>query len=612
MIGFLMSKTKNTLLSFFTLNINDPRDSNRIKLLSTMLLARGIVFIAIFVYLYFVGPRDAGIFAIILFFINLTAYLAARIRYYNLAIAMITFDGIFVIPYAVVTSSNLDVSVSAGPVWLTLSTLISSLVMPLAYSIVTLVGLILAFVIMALNLDPSYVHVLGSIFLYSITISILSLFGTVLRDKSEQLLEIERLKNSTALEILNQELEAKVLQRTSDLERAKLTADIASQTKSAFLANMSHEIRTPLGAVLGFSELLINSETTPSEKLSFVEAIKRNGVFLSKIINDLLDLSKVEAGKLEIELQEVSVEEIMNDLNSFLILKAQEKGIHLFINAEGPLPLHIRTDGLRLRQILFNMVGNAIKFTNSGSVTVTLKLSDPILSPGKLAILIRDTGCGIEASKIDQLFQPFNQADISSKRKFGGTGLGLALSRRLANLLNGDVVLLESQINVGSTFLVTLDVGPLAANNLTQTRFKTIESTQTSGGPSERPSPLRLDTLNILLVEDSPDNQFLICNMLKKAGAKVDVADNGLEGLNKIHLNKYHAVLMDIQMPVMDGREAIAQIRREGYKTPVFALTAHALKEERQQSLQMGFDAHITKPVNRDHLIELLAKVKPT
>jgi signal transduction histidine kinase/CheY-like chemotaxis protein len=607
MIGSSMGKDGNTFFSFFTLDENDPQELNRIKLLSVMLLGRLIVFICVIAYLFVMGPRDAITYAVVLVLINLAAYFAAHFRYYNLAMAMITFDGLLVIPLAVVTSSNLDVSVSAGPVWLTLSTLISSLVMPLAYSIITIFGLILAFIIIALNLNPSYYHMLSSVFIYSFTISLLSLFGTVLRNRSERLLELVRLKNSEELTKLNHQLETKVFQRTKDLEKAKLLADIANQTKSAFLANMSHEIRTPLGAVIGFSELLINVDTTPSEKVNFVEAIRRNGIFLSTIINDLLDLSKVEAGKLEIEIQDVTVSEILEDLNSLLKLKAQEKGIQLVIKIGGPIPKSIRTDGLRLRQILLNMVGNAIKFTDRGSVTVTLRLENQRSPPGKLAFLINDTGCGIDAAKVYQLFQPFNQADFSSKRKFGGTGLGLALSKRLANLLNGDVELTESRINEGSTFLVTIDPGPIPEVNLEQCKLGAIESNPKSARPAAQLPKVRLDSVEILLVEDSPDNQFLVGNLLRKAGAKVDFAGNGLEGISKIHLKTYDVVLMDIQMPLMDGREALVQLRSEGYELPIIALTAHALREERQESLALGFDDHITKPVNCNQLIEKVA-----
>jgi signal transduction histidine kinase len=244
---------------------------------------------------------------------------------------------------------------------------------------------------------------------------------------------------------------------TEELIQAKQAAEEANKAKSTFLANMSHEIRTPLGVVLGFSELLMSPETTSEEKAVCMATIKRNCELLSSIINDILDLSKVETGKLDIEIQNVVIEEVLNEISSHLSLKAQEKGVEYRVQTEGDIPRTIRTDPIRLRQILINIIGNAIKFTEKGSVQVTLKQVSPPGSRVRLAFIVKDTGRGISFAQREKLFQPFSQADASTTRKFGGTGLGLILSKRMAGLLGGDVVLSDSQPGQGSTFIVTIE-----------------------------------------------------------------------------------------------------------------------------------------------------------
>jgi PAS domain S-box-containing protein len=408
----------------------------------------------------------------------------------------------------------------------------------------------------------------------------------------------ERLKK------LNEELEARVEERTAELtttiaalEEAKANAESANRAKSDFLANMSHEIRTPLGAVIGFSELVVSQRLSPEERADYVSAIKRNGELLSNIISDILDLSKVEAGKLTIDKQVVPLTELLTDLTTFLNLQAQERGLTLTVQSIGTVPEQVKTDALRLRQILNNVVGNAIKFTQRGGVEVTVRLQSD--DPDLLVFEVKDTGRGIAADQISKLFKPFSQADASSKRKFGGTGLGLALSKRLAKILGGDLVLKESSVGVGSTFVISVR----GAMPVTKQDEQRVAASQTAISAQGN----QLDGVRVLLVEDAPDNRMLISRFLKIAGADVEAVENGVEALKIVAHDSFDVILMDLQMPVMDGYEATAELRRQRYIKPIIALTAHALKEERLRCLASGFDDHLGKPVDRSALIDCVS-----
>lgn len=390
----------------------------------------------------------------------------------------------------------------------------------------------------------------------------------------------------------------------AELKAAKEAADVANATKSAFLANMSHEIRTPLGAVLGFSELMLNSELTPSERFNNFEIIKRNGKLLSNIINDILDLSKVEAGKLEIESASVHFLDLLNEIGSLLNLEATGKGISLTMTSEGVLPSVIRTDPTRLRQILFNVIGNAIKFTEKGNVSVCVKLVPGAAGAMQLAFIVKDTGTGIKPEQIERLFSPFTQADPSTTRRFGGTGLGLVLSKELAIALGGDVVLKQSQPGEGSTFVVTIDPG-----HGSEVLFESSQKQERNIVPISKIAPNPTFTrLKILIVDDSPDNQALIKKLLTLVGASVETANNGREGVRKALQGDFSMILMDLQMPEMDGYEATRELRRQGYSRPIIALTAHAMKEERRKCLENGFDDHLTKPIDRESLLHALSE----
>jgi CheY-like chemotaxis protein len=331
--------------------------------------------------------------------------------------------------------------------------------------------------------------------------------------------------------------------------------------------------------------------------------IKRNGRLLSNIINDILDLSKVEAGKLEIEKIHVPFNEVMNEIGSVLNLEATEKGIDLKVSTEGIIPHQIKTDPLRLRQVLLNIVGNAIKFTTRGFVHVKVKMVTNSDGLTRLAFIVKDTGEGIKTEQVERLFSPFTQADVSTTRRFGGTGLGLVLSKKLAQALGGDVLLTETIPGKGSTFTILID--PEIGD---QVLFETPEV------PADNVVRLAdikkvadLNRFKILVVEDSADNQLLIQRILRLAGATIEMAANGREGVEKALVGNYSLILMDLQMPEMDGYEATKILRARGYDKPIIALTAHAMKEDHVRSLQSGFNAHITKPIDHVSLVRALS-----
>ncbi len=389
-----------------------------------------------------------------------------------------------------------------------------------------------------------------------------------------------------------------------EAEKMAISANLA---KTHFLANMSHEIRTPLNAILGFAELILNPAQTEEERIYSVSTIRRSGHHLLKIIDEILDISKVEAGHLEIESIQLNLIAMLSQLKSLLNVQALSKNLHLEFIFESSIPEFIFTDPNRLRQILLNMIGNAIKFTSKGSVQVHLEWQES-QKPGEgtLSFRICDTGVGIDAAQAERLFQPFMQVDSSTTRKFGGTGLGLALSRQFAEAMNGTVSLESSQPNKGSTFLCKIKTR--CANNVKMESSLIEKHTEINRPFTDRDHHI-LAGVKILVVDDAPDNQVLISRFLKSAGAEVELAGNGVQAVEMAMNGDHKIVLMDIQMPQLDGYEATAMLRHQGYKQPIIALTAHAFKEERDRCISVGCTDHLTKPIDRHVLIEQIAKL---
>ena len=400
-------------------------------------------------------------------------------------------------------------------------------------------------------------------------------------------------------------VEASMRQTLQELAKSKNEAENANRAKTSFLANLSHELRTPLCAMLGFAELLKDPALSHEDRIGYVNIICRNGYQLVTLIDDILDLSKIEAGHLQLEHIVVSLPSLLSDISSSLAIKAREKGINLNFESVGEIPESIISDPTRLRQILLNIIGNAIKFTDHGSVTVKVAHKvEPEPLGGRLSCTVEDTGCGIIAEAADKLFIPFSQADVSTTRKFGGTGLGLALSRRLARSLGGDVTLAATEQNRGSTFFVTV-AAPLA-KGMTALAFEPPAAVTSSG--SAVPALKPLSGVRLLLAEDAPDSQLLIERFLRIEGAEVDLAEDGAEAVKKATAKDYDVILMDIQMPILDGYGATAALRGQGYLGPIIALTAHAMPGEYEKSIRAGCDYHLTKPVDRKLLIQTVSR----
>jgi signal transduction histidine kinase/CheY-like chemotaxis protein len=403
----------------------------------------------------------------------------------------------------------------------------------------------------------------------------------------------------------------KLLERQAkELEAARQESVEASRVKSEFLANMSHEIRTPMTAVIGYADLLLDPSLNASDRVNHLQTIRRNGEHLMTVINDILDVSKIEAGKMTVESIPMSPSQVIVDVASLMRVRAVAKNLGFEIRYQGAIPETIASDPTRLKQILMNFVGNAIKFTESGTIRMLVRCEQPESASPQLVIDVTDTGIGMTESQLDRLFQSFSQADASTTRRFGGSGLGLLISKRLAILLGGDISV-ESSLGRGSVFRLTLPTGrlegvPMVAG-LSEAGLADSQVQSIRRVPSLPPS------CRILLAEDGYDNQVLITTYLVKAGATVKVVADGRRAVEEASAalaegKPYDLILMDMQMPELDGYGATSKLRLMKYDRPIVALTAHAMAGDRERCEKAGCDDYLTKPVDRATLVSLVAR----
>lgn len=406
------------------------------------------------------------------------------------------------------------------------------------------------------------------------------------------------------------QLEDKVAARTQDLANAnqqledanqQLTfarevAEQANRLKSVFLANMSHEIRTPLTAIIGFSEQAIH-ENDPHRQLDYLSRVLRSGDHLLALINDILDLSKIEADKLELLTERVNLPAVLDDIYQLTKQQAEHKGLQCFLELNYPLPHYIYTDTLRFRQVLLNLTSNAVKFTQKGKVVISVSYQTP---EELLRIKIKDTGIGVTSAELSKLFQPFVQADAAVTRNFGGSGLGLCISKKLMEQMQGDIRV-ESVKGIGSCFEIVMSCEHQHISLVHSYQCPVAESIKVE-------VPADYQKLKILVAEDNPDNQLLIQVLLKKLGIQAVVVENGHKAVERVLLESFDLVLMDMQMPEMGGEEATALIRHAGIDLPIVALTANVMSEDQNRYLKAGCQAVLSKPIVQKDFLALIRK----
>lgn len=430
-----------------------------------------------------------------------------------------------------------------------------------------------------------------------ITVSFSLYFSRSLSDLNRAAAEIGRGNFATNIPIKSRDelgqLAQAINKMSSDLQDSigqRVQAENANKVKSLFLANMSHEIRTPLGIILGMTEILKDDEITWPEKIEHIDTIERTGKNLTRIINDILDITKIESGHYQIEKSRITLPEFFEDIQKMLTISVEKNKNTLIVEAMDDAPVHIVSDNSRLKQILVNLIGNALKFTENGTVKIRYGGSD-----STVFFEVEDTGIGIPQEYHKDLFRNFSQIDSSETRKYEGTGLGLSLSKRLARALDGDLFLKQSSPGQGSIFV--LMIKSFALSDVAAPESINI-------GPTKGPRDLK--GKRVLIVDDSSDNQRLIRHYLAKKQIECSFADNGKEAMEKALHEPFDAILMDMQMPVMDGYTATQNLRKTNYKVPIIALTAHAMVEDRQRCIDVGCNDYLTKPVEAVKLYQTL------
>jgi signal transduction histidine kinase/CheY-like chemotaxis protein len=415
---------------------------------------------------------------------------------------------------------------------------------------------------------------------------------------------------------------AELLEQNEELRRARAASEAAAASKSMFLANISHEIRTPMSAILGFLDVLLDDGIGIAEREGMRRAIRRNSEHLLELINDLLDLGKIEAGGMRVERVPTDALRMVVDCVIALQNQAHKRGLELHAVLRGEVPAVVHTDPHRLRQILTNLIGNAIKFTHHGGIQLEVSMIDgpmpPRLDdevaippePRRLRVAVIDTGIGIDDAAMSRLFRPFAQGDDSMTRRFGGTGLGLAISRYLARMLGGDIMV-TSQEGAGSTFIVEIGTGPI--DGVPMVRSMPVDAEiepPSTHHEAAKPGP----SVRVLVAEDGDDNRRLVMHHLSRGGIEAGMASNGREAVELAQASlrtgsPFEVILMDMQMPELDGYEATRLLRASGWKGPIVALTAHAMSGDRERCIEAGCDEYLTKPIDRKVLVETVRRL---